>query len=350
MIAVTPLTRQPTAASSPRPLASWQADFAAAVTDPAELASLLGLPESWVGPAREAARMFPMRVPRSFVARMRRGDPTDPLLRQVLPVAEELEHTAGRSSDPLQEADARRAPGLLHKYRGRALLIATGACAMHCRYCFRREFPYEDQQSDTGRWHDALAALAADPSIEELILSGGDPLSLGDARLQSLSRALADIPQLRSLRLHTRNAIVLPSRVDDGLVEWIKGLPWRVTVVLHVNHAQELEGDAVEAIARLRSTGALLLNQSVLLRGVNDDAATLVALSKRLHELGVLPYYLHLTDAVNGTAHFDVDELRGRAIVDALARALPGYLVPRLVREVPGEEAKVVLAAGLDTA
>ena len=350
MIAVTPLTRQPTAASSPRPLASWQADFAAAVTDPAELASLLGLPESWVGPAREAARMFPMRVPRSFVARMRRGDPTDPLLRQVLPVAEELEHTAGRSSDPLQEADARRAPGLLHKYRGRALLIATGACAMHFRYCLRREFPYEDQQSDTGRWHDALAALAADPSIEELILSGGDPLSLGDARLQSLSRALADIPQLRSLRLHTRNAVVLPSRVDDGLVEWIKGLPWRVTVVLHVNHAQELEGDAVEAIARLRSTGALLLNQSVLLRGVNDDAATLVALSKRLHELGVLPYYLHLTDAVNGTAHFDVDELRGRAIVDALARALPGYLVPRLVREVPGEEAKVVLAAGLDTA
>ena len=303
-----------------------------------------------MGPARQAARLFPMRVPRSFVARMRRGDPADPLLRQVLPVAEELEHTAGRSSDPLQEADARRAPGLLHKYRGRTLLIATGACAMHCRYCFRREFPYEDQQSDTGRWHDALAALAADPSIEELILSGGDPLSLSDARLQSLSRALADIPQLRSLRLHTRNAVVLPSRVDAGLIDWLRSLPWRVTVVLHVNHAQELEDDAVEAITRLRSTGALLLNQSVLLRGVNDDAATLVALSKRLHELGVLPYYLHLTDAVNGTAHFDVDELRGRAIVDALARALPGYLVPRLVREVPGEEAKVVLAAGLDTA
>ena len=350
MIAVTPLTRQPTAASSPRPPPSWQADFAAAVTDPAELASMLGLPESWVAPAREAARMFPMRVPRSFVARMRRGDPTDPLLRQVLPVAEELEHTAGRSSDPLQEAEARRAPGLLHKYRGRTLLIATGACAMHCRYCFRREFPYDDQQDDTGRWREAIATITADPSIEELILSGGDPLSLGNARLQSLSRALADIPQLRSLRLHTRNAVVLPSRVDAGLIDWLRSLPWRVTVVLHVNHAQELESDAVEAIARLRSTGALLLNQSVLLRGVNDDAATLIALSKRLHALGVLPYYLHLTDAVNGTAHFDVDELRGRAIVDALARALPGYLVPRLVREVPGEEAKVVLAAGLDTA
>jgi EF-P beta-lysylation protein EpmB len=219
---------------------------------------------------------------------------------------------------------------------------------MHCRYCFRREFPYDDQQGETGRWQEAIDALATDPSIEELILSGGDPLSLGNTRLHGLGRSLAKIPHLRSLRLHTRNAIVLPSRVDAGLIEWLKSLPWRVTVVLHVNHAQELEGDAAPAIARLRSSGALLLNQSVLLRGVNDDAATLVALSKRLHTLGVLPYYLHLMDAVNGTAHFDVDEARGRAIIDALARELPGYLVPRLVREVPGEEAKVVLAAGLD--
>jgi EF-P beta-lysylation protein EpmB len=347
MIAATPLPRQPNAEAAPATTSSWQADFAAAIADPAELAAVLGLPEAWVAPAREAARSFPLRVPRSFVARMRHGDPADPLLRQVLPLAEELAPATGRSSDPLQENEARRAPGLLHKYRGRALLVATGACAMHCRYCFRREFPY-DGQGDTGRWQEAIATLAADPTIEELILSGGDPLSLGNARLQSLSRALAGIPHLRSLRLHTRNAVVLPSRVDAGLVEWLRGLPWRVTVVLHVNHAQELEGDAVEAIARLRATGALLLNQSVLLRGVNDDATTLVALSKRLHALGVLPYYLHLTDAVNGTAHFDVDEARGRAIIDALARELPGYLVPRLVREVPGEDAKVVLAAGVD--
>jgi len=355
MIAASPLTRQPDArqgdeppdASALQPL-GWQAEFAAAVTDPAELAALLDLPAGWVAPAREAARLFPLRVPRSFIARMRRGDPADPLLRQVLPVAEELADAPGRSSDPLQESAARRAAGLLHKYHGRALLVATGACAMHCRYCFRREFPYDAQQGDTGRWQDAIATLAADPSIEELILSGGDPLSLGNARLQSLSRALAGIPHLRSLRLHTRNAVVLPSRVDAGLVEWLKDLPWRVTVVLHVNHAQELEGDAVEAIARLRGTGALLLNQSVLLRGVNDDAATLAALSTRLHALGVLPYYLHLTDAVNGTAHFDVDDARGRQIVDALARRLPGYLVPRLVREVPGASAKVVLASGID--
>lgn len=348
MIAASPLTRQPSTAPSTEAGPSWQADFAAAVTDPAELAAMLGLPETWVAAAHDAARAFPLRVPRSFVARMRHGDPADPLLRQVLPVGEELLHGTGRSGDPLAEADARRAPGLLHKYRGRALLIATGACAMHCRYCFRREFPYDDQQGETGRWQEALATVAADASIEELILSGGDPLSLGNARLQALGRALAEIPHLRSLRLHTRNAVVLPSRVDAGLTAWLRGLPWRVTVVLHVNHAQELEGDAVEAIARLRSTGALLLNQSVLLRGVNDDGATLAALSKRLHTLGVLPYYLHLTDAVNGTAHFDVDEARGRALIDALARDLPGYLVPRLVREVPGEEAKVVLAAGID--
>jgi EF-P beta-lysylation protein EpmB len=347
MIAATPLSRQPNAEAAPTTTPSWQAEFAAAITDPAELAAVLGLPDAWVAPAREAARSFPLRVPRSFVARMRAGDPADPLLRQVLPLAEELQTAVGRSGDPLQESEARRAPGLLHKYRGRALLVATGACAMHCRYCFRREYPYDEQQGDTGRWHEAIATLAADPSIEELILSGGDPLSLGNARLQALGRSLVPVPHLRSLRLHTRNAVVLPSRVDAGLIEWLRSLPWRVTVVLHVNHANELEGDAADAIARLRATGALLLNQSVLLRGVNDDAATLVALSKRLHTLGVLPYYLHLTDAVNGTAHFDVDEARGRGIIDAMARELPGYLVPRLAREVPGEDAKVVLAAGL---
>ena len=359
MIAASPLTRQPDTApehrtDAPAPSDAdpaspvWQAEFAAAVTDPAELAELLSLPAEWVGPARAAARSFPLRVPRSFIARMRRGDPHDPLLRQVLPVAEELAAVPGYIPDPLQEAEARRAPGLLHKYRGRALLIATGACAMHCRYCFRREFPYDAQHGGSGRWQEALAALADDDSIEELILSGGDPLSLGNARLRALTQGLRAVPHLRSLRLHTRNAIVLPSRVDAGLIDWLQDLPWRITVVLHVNHAQELEGDALEALARLRTTGALLLNQSVLLRGVNDDAAALIALSKRLHALGVLPYYLHLTDAVTGTAHFDVDETRGRALIDAMARGLPGYLVPRLVREVPGEPAKVVRAAGLD--
>lgn len=338
MIAATPLPRQ---------TSGWQRELAEAISDPAELAAELGLPAEWATAAAPAAALFGLRVPRSFVARMRHGDPDDPLLRQVLPVSAELAESPGFVADPLEEARARRAPGLLQKYRGRALLIATGACAVHCRYCFRREFPYGEQQGETGRWTEAIAALAADAGISELILSGGDPFSLTNARLESLTRALADIPHLRQLRVHTRQPVVLPSRVDAGLLAWLRSLPWRTTVVLHVNHARELDTTAGDAITALRSTGVLLLNQTVLLKGVNDDAATLAELSRSLHFAGVLPYYLHLPDRVRGTAHFEVSEARGRQLVDALARELPGYLVPRLVREVPGEDAKVVLAAGL---
>lgn len=342
MIPATPLSRHPA-----DPPTSWQQDFAAAITDPAELAAVLGLPETWVEPARRAATLFALRVPRSFVARMRPGDPHDPLLRQVLPVEAEWARTAGFEADPLRENEARRAAGLLQKYAHRALLITTGACAMHCRYCFRREFPYESERGDTGRWHEAVAALRTDVGLREVILSGGDPLSLSTARLRALTDALRPATHLESLRLHTRNAIVLPSRVDATLLEWIRSLPWRVTVVLHVNHPQELQGDALEAIARLRETGALLLNQAVLLRGVNDDAEVLSDLSRRLHAHGVLPYYLHLLDRVNGTAHFEVPESRGVALVDTLAKKLPGYLVPKLAREEPGAEAKTVIRAGI---
>lgn len=342
MITATPLPRQPS---------TWQQDFAAAITDPAELAAVLDLPPEWATRARRAAEVFGLRVPRSFVARMRRGDRDDPLLRQVLPLDAELDTVAGYELDPLQESLARRAPGLLHKYRSRALLVVTGACAMHCRYCFRREFPYEDERSDTGRWREAIAAIGGDANIREVILSGGDPLSLGNARLNALTQALHAATcgrgGLESLRIHTRNAIVLPSRVDAGLIDWLQHLPWRTTLVLHINHPRELAHDALEAIAALRETGVQLLNQTVLLAGVNDHADVLTELSWQLHRAGVLPYYLHLTDRVRGTAHFDVDESRGVDLIDALARRLPGYLVPRLVREIPGEDAKFVVAAGL---
>lgn len=342
MIPATPLSRHP--ADVPP---GWQRDFAAAITDPAELAAVLNLPDAWVEPARRAATLFGLRVPRSFVERMRPGDPADPLLRQVLPVEAEWDRRSGFESDPLREAEVRRAPGLLQKYAHRALVITTGACAMHCRYCFRREFPYDLERGDTGRWHEAVAAIVGDPSLREVILSGGDPLSLSTSRLRALTDALRPATHLESLRLHTRNAIVLPSRVDAALLEWIDNLPWRVTVVLHANHPQELQGDALDAIARLRETGALLLNQAVLLRGVNDDAQVLATLSRRLHAHGVLPYYLHLLDRVNGTTHFEVPETRGVALVDALARELPGYLVPKLAREQPGAAAKTVIGAGI---
>jgi EF-P beta-lysylation protein EpmB len=225
------------------------------------------------------------------------------------------------------------------------LLVTTGACAVHCRYCFRREFPYEEQQGETGRWREAIASVAADPSIEELILSGGDPLSLSNARLNALTNSLKGISHLNSLRLHTRNAIVLPSRIDAGFIEWIRSLPWRVTIVLHVNHAQELQGDALEALVRLRTTGVLLLNQSVLLRGVNDAAAALSTLSRTLHAHGVLPYYLHLLDRVRGSAHFEVSDSRGLEIIATMTSTLPGYLVPKLVREIPGAASKTAIVA-----
>lgn len=323
----------------------WQQHFAEAITDPAELLRVLNLGSEWLGSAQAAAKLFPLRVPRSFVARMRPRDPADPLLRQVLPLDEEFIETVGFGSDPIGESDYQQAPGLLRKYSSRALLVTTGACAVHCRYCFRREFPYEDQQSETGRWREAIASVAADPSIDELILSGGDPLSLSNARLNALTNSLKSIAHLNSLRLHTRNAIVLPSRIDVGFIDWVRSLPWRVTIVLHVNHARELQGDALEALARLRMTGALLLNQSVLLRGVNDDATTLATLSRTLHAHGVLPYYLHLLDRVRGSAHFEVSESRGLEIIETMTSTLSGYLVPKLVREIPGAASKTMIIA-----
>jgi EF-P beta-lysylation protein EpmB len=235
----------------------------------------------------------------------------------------------------------------LHKYAHRALLVTTQACAIHCRYCFRREFPYQDHLSEGARWSEALARVRSDPSIRELILSGGDPLSLSTTRLRQITDHLHDVPHLTMLRLHTRTPVVLPSRIDAEFIDWLRNVPWRVTIVLHVNHPNELVGDALEAIQALKETGASLLNQSVLLRGINDEPEVLTELSLRLHEAGVLPYYLHLLDRVTGSAHFEVSETRGIALIDAIARELPGFLVPKLARELPGEEAKVVLAAGI---
>jgi EF-P beta-lysylation protein EpmB len=340
MIVGTPLARQSLA---PR----WQQDLATAVTDPAELAALLNLPREWIEPARRAAEHFGLKVPRSFIARMRAGDIADPLLRQVLPIVEECDSTPGFVADPLGEMAARAAAGLLHKYAHRALLITTQACAVHCRYCFRREFPYEDHLSDGARWSDALAAVRADPSIRELILSGGDPLSLSTGRLRQITDALRDAPHVTMLRLHTRTPVVLPSRVDDEFIDWLRPLPFRVAIVLHSNHPHELSGDALDAIRALKETGVALLNQTVLLRGVNDHPAVLTELSLRLHAHGVLPYYLHLLDRVRGSAHFEVPEQRGIELIDQIARTLPGFLVPKLARELPGEDAKVVVAAGI---
>lgn len=332
---------------------SWQRDLAQSITDPDELLRALQLPPELAEDARRAARAFGLRVTRSFLSRMRLGDLRDPLLRQVLPLGEELQETPGFVPDPLEESAARRAPQLLHKYSGRALVITTEACAIHCRYCFRREFPYNagmEEGTGGGRWSAALAVIAADPSIEEVILSGGDPLSLSDARLAQLTSAITAIPHVRRIRVHTRQPIVLPSRVDAGLVAWLRGIRLPVIMVLHANHAHEIDADVRKACASLRASGVTLLNQSVLLRGVNDDVDSLQRLSCALIDAGVTPYYLHLPDRVRGTAHFDVDEGLARRLMAELTSRLSGYLVPRLVREIPGATSKVTIPVELTTA
>jgi EF-P beta-lysylation protein EpmB len=317
-----------------------------AVRDPRELLAMLGLGHLATGLSETAARHFPLRVPRGFVARMRHGDPADPLLRQVLPVLDEDRIVPGFGLDAVGDGAARRGGGLIHKYQGRGLLIATGSCAVHCRYCFRRHYPYADDTAAAAGWRDAVALVAADPSLHEVILSGGDPLSLADHKLAELTDALRGIPHLRRLRLHTRLPIVLPERVDAGLLDWLRSLPWPVTLVVHANHANEFDENVDAAMNALRAAGATLLNQAVLLGGVNDSVDALADLCERGHAAGVLPYYLHQLDRVAGAAHFEVPDTQALSLHAALAARLPGYLVPRLVREIVGAPGKTPLQTG----
>lgn len=308
-----------------------------AVRDAAELAQLLELPLESLG-APAAAAAFPLLVPRGFVARMRKRDPDDPLLKQIWPAATEEQPAAGFGSDPLQE-HALAAHGVLKKYARRALLIASSACPIHCRYCFRREFPYRAQLAARGDWTEALAELQRLGDVDEAILSGGDPLSLGNRRLRDLLAKL-EAAGVRTVRIHSRFPVVVPERLDAELIDILRTARLRTVLVIHCNHANELDAPTAEALARVRPHVTALLNQSVLLRGVNDDVETLAALSERLFACGVLPYYLHLLDRVSGTAHFEVDAPSARALVDGLRARLPGYLVPRLVKETPDSLSK----------
>ena len=341
MIAATSPTRQPHAAVTPIGSAGrWQQLLADAITDPAELLTVLGLDMALLPAAKQAATLFPLRVPRGFVARMRHGDPDDPLLRQVLPLGEETFVTAGYVTDPVGDLASRAVPGLLHKYEGRALVITTGACGVHCRYCFRRHYPYGEEHAQGTRWRAALDYLRGDNSIEEVILSGGDPLSLSDRRLSEMATDIASLPQVKRLRLHTRQPIVLPERVDDELCAWLRDVPLQKVIVLHANHANEIDADVRGACERLAACGVTLLNQSVLLAGVNDTVDALAALSRTLFNARVLPYYLNLLDRAQGVAHFDVSVACGNELIRGLSACLPGYLVPKLVREVAGADSK----------
>lgn len=286
---------------------------------------------------------FPIRAPAPFIDRMVKGDINDPLLRQVLPLAKEHEITPGYTADPLHEADFNTTSGLIHKYRSRALLIVTKACAIHCRYCFRRHFPYEDNQPSRAMWSEALDYLQAHSDINEVIYSGGDPLASSNAQLSWLSQRIAQIPHIKTLRIHTRLPVVLPQRIDTPLLEMLKQWPGKKVIVIHSNHANELDESVKLAIDKIKTTGATVLNQTVLLKGINDSAPALVKLSERLFDIGVLPYYLHLLDHVTGAAHFAISDAQAKAIMGQVTASLPGYLVPRLVREEADKSAKTLI-------
>jgi EF-P beta-lysylation protein EpmB len=330
-------------ASVPASASPWQVSLARAITDPAELIRALRLDPAFLPAARQAARLFPLRVTRHFVGLMRPRDPTDPLLRQVLPLEAELAEVPGYTADPVDDRAALRGPGVLQKYHGRALLLTTGACAVHCRYCFRRHYPYADARPAHDGWRGALRSIAALPDVEEVILSGGDPLTLSDERLAALVTAIERLPQIRRLRLHSRVPVVLPERLTPGLLELLRHSRLQVALVIHCNHPNELTDPLAAGLHALQRRGVALLNQAVLLRGVNDAADVLAALSTELFGCGVLPYYLHRLDPVAGAAHFDVPDQSAIALLAALRTRLPGYLVPRLVEERPGAPAKLPL-------
>jgi EF-P beta-lysylation protein EpmB len=313
------------------------------ITDPDELLRLLALdkhPQLTAG--REARTLFPLRVPRAFAARMRPGDAHDPLLLQILTAQDEFIVAPGFSQDPLDEQQS-VVPGLLHKYHNRALLLVKGGCAVNCRYCFRRHFPYQDNQGNKRNWQAAIDYIAEHPELDEIIFSGGDPLMAKDHELAWLVGALEKIPHLKRLRIHSRLPVVIPARITEGLCQILAETRLQVLMVSHINHAQEIDDELRYGMQMLKRAGVTLLNQSVLLRGINDDAQALANLSNALFDAGILPYYLHVLDKVQGAAHFFVSDEEARALVRQLLTMVSGYMVPKLAREIGGEPSKTPL-------
>lgn len=335
---------------------SWTEQMKRAIRDSHQLLAAVGLsPDRDDSVAR--APKFPTFVPPALLARIRPGDPFDPILRQVLPLAAEDDPSvqAGFTTDPLAEfpalptdsdASPQSSPSQrtwIQKYQGRALLITTGACGVHCRYCFRRHFPYPSAPQQVTRWQPWLDPIMADPTVREVILSGGDPLVLSDASLERLMVGLREIPHVRWLRIHSRMPVVIPQRITPALLSLFSGFSAK-TMVIHANHAHELDEQVARALADLRDRGFIVLNQAVLLRGVNDSVEALADLSCRLIDCGVTPYYLHQLDRVRGAAHFEVPVERGLQLITELRRRLPGYAIPRYVQEIPGQPSKTILA------
>lgn len=318
---------------------SWQKDLRDVVTDPKKLLSLLDLNADEYLQHFKAKQLFPVRVPLPFINRMKKGDINDPLLKQVMPLSNEFVVTDGFYTDPLEEHDT-VAEGLLHKYKNRVLMIVKAGCAINCRYCFRRHFPYQDNSPNKKRWQKALNYIAEHKAISEVIFSGGDPLMASDEHLTWLVQQVEKIPHVNRLRIHSRLPVVIPNRITRQLVSLLKSSRLKVAMVLHINHSNEVSNDVVEALEPLLQARIPIFNQSVLLKGINDDAKTLIQLSETIFDVGIMPYYLHLFDQVQGAAHFDVTEEKAVSIAKEMLASLPGFLMPKLVREIAGETNK----------
>lgn len=318
---------------------SWQKDLRQVITDPKKLLTLLDIDTGEYLQHFKAKQLFPVRVPLPFINRMKNGDIDDPLLKQVMPLSNEFIVTDGYSADPLLEHDT-VAEGLLHKYKNRVLMIVKAGCAINCRYCFRRHFPYQENSPNKQRWQQALTYIGEHTEISEVIFSGGDPLMASDAHLTWLVAQIAAIPHVKRLRIHTRLPVVIPNRITRDLVSLLSQSRLKATMVLHINHSNEIDTDFAKSLEPLREARIPLFNQSVLLNGVNDNAKTLVELSEKIFDVGISPYYLHLFDPVQGAAHFDVKEATAIKIVNQMLAELPGFLMPKLVREMPGQTNK----------
>ncbi|AEH32115.1 EF-P beta-lysylation protein EpmB [Vibrio anguillarum] len=326
---------------------NWLQQLTNAISNPAELLQQLEInPALWQN-GFAARKLFALRVPQSFVDRMEKGNPYDPLLRQVLPLNDEFEWHDGYSNDPLDEQN-NAIPGLLHKYRNRVLMIVKGGCAINCRYCFRRHFPYQENKGSKQVWQQSVDYIAAHPELNEVILSGGDPLMAKDEELRWLIDAISSLPHIKRLRIHSRLPVVIPARITNALCDLLRETRLQVILVTHINHANEINLEFKQQMSRLRAINVTLLNQGVLLKGVNDSVDAQVALSETLFDAGILPYYLHVLDKVQGAAHFFVSDQKAKEIMAGVIERVSGYLVAKLTREIGGRASKTPLDLHLE--
>ncbi|GAB3480010.1 EF-P beta-lysylation protein EpmB [Marinomonas epiphytica] len=323
---------------------SWSEHLSQAITDLPTLISLLGLPQDLIEQGEQAHQAFKLLIPRPYLERMEYGNPNDPLLQQVLPIAQEMLEVPGYVKDPLAEAEHNPQKAIVHKYKNRLLVITTGHCAVNCRYCFRRHFPYGENQLAQAEWQSVMDYLLAHPEINEVILSGGDPLMMKDKLLADKVKKLESLPQIKRLRIHSRLPVVIPQRVCDDLLDWVKNTRLDIIMVWHINHANEIDQALVNSAKRLTAQGVTLLNQGVLLKGVNDTVAAQVNLNEALFSASIMPYYMFTLDPVEGASHFDIPIAEAQKLMGQVAAELPGYLMPKLAKEIPGKTAKTVYA------